>query len=257
MMMSLINFKEGDEVFYKEGKEIHKAKFVSLLENAKNDKITFGINIENEKGEKDVILNHFLIQKDEYDAIVEKANNKKTKGRKKMTKIETAESVVETVEKVKTKKAKKEKVATAEVKVEKAEVIKPTLKGINQLLAASDDKRTLVKGDTYHDYVLLDANSEVVAEFKYRKPVKELFAAIETDASTEAILDYVASVAPVKKEVKAKPVAKIRKAKEVAPVVEDDAIDEDDDSEIDEETIDALDSDLDYTDDVQEDDEDL
>lgn len=253
MMMSLINFKEGDEVFYKEGKEIHKAKFVSLLENAKNDKITFGINIENEKGEKDVILNHFLIQKDEYDAIVEKANNKKTKGRKKMTKIETAESVVETVEKVKTKKAKKEKVATADVKVEKAEVIKPTLKGINQLLAASDDKRTLAKGDTYHDYVLLDENSEVVAEFKYRKPVKELFAAIEADSSTEAILDYVASVAPVKKEVKAQPVAKIRKAKEVAPVVEAD----EDEAEIDEETIDALDSDLDYTDDVQEDDEDL
>lgn len=253
MMMSLINFKEGDEVFYKEGKEIHKGKFVSMLENAKNDQITFGLNIENEKGEKDVILNHFLIQKDEYDAIVEKANNKKTKGRKKMTKIETAESVVETVEKVKTKKAKKEKVATADVKVEKAEVIKPTLKGINQLLAASDDKRTLAKGDSYHDYVLLDENSEVVAEFKYRKPVKDLFAAIEADCSTEAILDYVASVAPVKKEVKAQPVAKIRKTKEVAPVVE---VDEDE-AEIDEETIDALDSDLDYTDDVQEDDEDL
>lgn len=243
MMMSLINFKEGDEVFYKEGKEIHKGKFLSMLENAKNDQITFGLNIENEKGEKDVILNHFIIQKDEYDATVEKANNKKTKGRKKMTKIETAENTVEVIEKVKTKKAKKEKVAVEDVVA--SEAIKPTLKGINQLLAASNDKRTLAKGDTYHDYILLDENSEVVAEFKYRKPVKDLFAAIEVDASTEAIIAYVDSLAPAKKE---------KKVKETDPVVE--TAENDIDAE-DSDYIDALDGDLDYSDDIQEDDEDL
>ena len=46
MMFNLISFKNGEEVFYKEGKEVFKGKYVSLLENANADKITFGINVE-------------------------------------------------------------------------------------------------------------------------------------------------------------------------------------------------------------------
>ena len=153
MMFNLISFKNGDEVFYKEGKEVYKAKYVSLLENANADKITFGINVEKENGEMDVVLNHSLIEKNEYDAIANKLNNKKTRGRKKMTTVKT-ETVIDTevTEKAKTTKAKKEKVAVEKVakapKAPKVEVVKPNLKGINTLL---DEGRTLIKGETYHD----------------------------------------------------------------------------------------------------------
>ena len=200
MMFNLISFKNGEEVFYKEGKEVFKGKYVSLLENANADKITFGINVEKENGEIDVVLNHSLIEKNEYDAIANKIKTK-TKGRKKMAQTQTVieGEVVETevTETKKAKRAKKEKVATTDVKVAKQVEIKPTLKGINQLLA--DSGRSLIKGDSYHDYVLLDADGNAEATFTYRKPVKDLFAAIQTDDSTEAILTYVDAAKPAKK----------------------------------------------------------
>lgn len=247
MMFNLISFKNGDEIFYKEGKEVYKAKYVSLLENANADKITFGINVEKENGEMDVVLNHSLIEKNEYDAIANKLNTKKTRGRKKMTTVKT-ESVIdatEVTEKTKTKKAKKEKVAVEKVpkapKAPKAEVVKPNLKGINSLL---DEGRTLIKGETYHDYILLDANGESLGSFKYRKPVKDLFAAIEADNSTEAILAYADAAKPAKKEKVAKKAAVVEEVMET----EDELLDETDDLEGD-----------DYSDDIEEDieDEDL
>ena len=228
MMFSLINFKEGDEVFYKEGKEIHKAKFVSLLENANADKITFGLNVETESGEMDVVLNHSLIEKNEYDAIANKVKTK-TKGRKKMAKVETViegETVeTEVTETKKAKKAKKEKVPTADVKVAKEVELKPTLKGINQILAS--EGRSLAKGDSYHDYILLGKDGEVEATFSYRKPVKELFAAIQTDSSTEAILAYVDGTKPAKKAKKEVVVEEVLEADDLA----EDADDTDDDSD--------------------------
>ena len=229
MMFSLINFKEGDEVFYKEGKEIHKAKFVSLLENANADKITFGLNVETESGETDVVLNHSLIEKNEYDAIANKVKTK-TKGRKKMAKVETVieGAVVETVvtETKKAKKAKKEKVPTADVKVAKEVEIKPTLKGINQILA--DEGRSLAKGDSYHDYILLGKDGEVEATFSYRKPVKELFTAIQIDSSTEAILAYVDGTKPAKKAKKEVVVEEVLEADDLAEDSADDDSDDDD-----------------------------
>lgn len=242
MMFNLISFKNGDEVFYKEGKEVYKAKYVSLLENANADKITFGINVEKENGEMDVVLNHSLIEKNEYDAIANKLNNKKTRGRKKMTTVKT-ETVIDTevTEKAKTTKAKKEKVAVEKVakapKAPKVEVVKPNLKGINTLL---DEGRTLIKGETYHDYILLDADGESLGSFKYRKPVKDLFAAIELDNSTEAILAYADAAKPAKKE----KVAKTPVVEEVMET-EDELLDEADDLEDD-----------DYSDDIEEDIED-
>jgi hypothetical protein len=241
-MFNLISFKNGDEVFYKEGKEVYKAKYVSLLENANADKITFGINVEKENGEMDVVLNHSLIEKNEYDAIANKLNNKKTRGRKKMTTVKT-ETVIDTevTEKAKTTKAKKEKVAVEKVakapKAPKVEVVKPNLKGINTLL---DEGRTLIKGETYHDYILLDADGESLGSFKYRKPVKDLFAAIELDNSTEAILAYADAAKPAKKE----KVAKTPVVEEVMET-EDELLDEADDLEDD-----------DYSDDIEEDIED-
>jgi len=233
MMFNLISFKNGDEVFYKEGKEVYKAKYVSLLENANADKITFGINVEKDNGEMDVVLNHSLIEKNEYDAIANKINTKKTRGKKKMTTATTTAIDTEVVtEKVKTKKAKKEKVAVEKVaKAPKAEVVKPNLKGINTLL---DEGRTLIKGETYHDYVLLDSAGETLASFKYRKPVKDLYAAIELDNSTEAIIAHVDSIKPAKKE-------KVAKVVEVMETDED-LVDEMDDS-----------VDDDYADDIEED----
>lgn len=233
MMFNLISFKNGEEVFYKEGKEVFKGKYVSLLENANADKITFGINVEKENGEVDVVLNHSLIEKNEYDAIANKVKTK-TKGRKKMTQAQTVvEGEVVETEVKKVKKAKKEKVATTDVKVAKQVEIKPTLKGINQLLA--DSGRSLIKGDSYHDYVLLDADGNAEATFTYRKPVKDLFTAIQTDASTEAILTYVDAAKPAKKAKK--------------EVVVEDTMDADDSDDID------ADDDADDSDDI--DDEDL
>ena len=233
MMFNLISFKNGEEVFYKEGKEVFKGKYVSLLENANADKITFGINVEKENGEVDVVLNHSLIEKNEYDAIANKVKTK-TKGRKKMTQAQTVvEGEVVETEVKKVKKAKKEKVATTDVKVAKQVEIKPTLKGINQLLA--DSGRSLIKGDSYHDYVLLDADGNAEATFTYRKPVKDLFTAIQTDASTEAILTYVDAAKPTKKAKK--------------EVVVEDTMDADDSDDID------ADDDADDSDDI--DDEDL
>jgi hypothetical protein len=227
-MFNLISFKNGDEVFYKEGKEVYKAKYVSLLENANADKITFGINVEKENGEIDVVLNHSLIEKNQYDEIANKINTKKTRGKKKMTTATTTVIDAEVVtEKVKTKKVKKEKVAVEKVakapKAPKVEVVKPNLKGINTLL---DEGRTLIKGETYHDYVLLDAAGETLANFKYRNPVKDLYAAIEADNSTEAIIAHVDSIKPAKKE-------KVAKAAVVQEAMdsEDDMLDEMDDSD--------------------------
>ncbi len=239
MMFSLINFKEGDEVFYKEGKEIHKAKFVSLLENANSDRITFGLNVETESGEMDVVLNHSLIEKNEYDAIANKVKTK-TKGRKKMAKVETViegETVeTEVTETKKAKKAKKEKVPTADVKVAKEVELKPTLKGINQILAS--EGRSLAKGDSYHDYILLGKDGEVEATFSYRKPVKELFAAIQADSSTEAILAYVDGTKPAKKAKKEVVVEEVLEADDLAEDA-DDADADDDDSDADDDFDDS------------------
>lgn len=232
MMFNLISFKNGEEVFYKEGKEVFKGKYISLLENANADKITFGINVEKENGEVDVVLNHSLIEKNEYDAIANKVKTK-TKGRKKMTQAQTVvEGEVVETEVKKVKKAKKEKVATTDVKVAKQVEIKPTLKGINQLLA--DSGRSLIKGDSYHDYILLDADGNAEATFTYRKPVKDLFAAIQTDASTEAILTYVDAAKPAKKTKK--------------EVVVEDAMDADDSDDID------ANDDADDSDDIEDED---
>lgn len=232
MMFNLISFKNGEEVFYKEGKEVFKGKYISLLENANADKITFGINVEKENGEVDVVLNHSLIEKNEYDAIANKVKTK-TKGRKKMTQAQTVvEGEVVETEVKKVKKAKKEKVATTDVKVAKQVEIKPTLKGINQLLA--DSGRSLIKGDSYHDYILLDADGNAEATFIYRKPVKDLFAAIQTDASTEAILTYVDAAKPAKKTKK--------------EVVVEDAMDADDSDDID------ANDDADDSDDIEDED---
>lgn len=245
MMFNLISFKNGDEIFYKEGKEVYKAKYVSLLENANADKITFGINVEKDNGEMDVVLNHSLIEKNEYDAIANKINTKKTRGKKKMTtvKTETVIDATEVTEKTKTKKAKKEKVAVEKVaKAPKAEVVKPNIKGINTLL---DEGRTLIKGETYHDYVLLDASGESLGSFKYRKPVKDLFAAIELDNSTEAILAYADAAKPAKKE----KVAKTPVVEEVMET-EDELLDEMDDADEDVEDY----SDEDIEEDIEDED---
>jgi hypothetical protein len=173
----------------------------------------------------DVVLNHSLIEKNEYDAIANKVNTKKTRGRKKMTTATTTETVIdstETVEKTKVKKAKKEKVAVEKVakapKDPKVEVVKTNLKGINTLL---DEGRTLIKGDTYHDYILLDAAGEVLTSFRYRKPVKDLYAVIEADNSTEAIIAHIDSIKPAKKE-----------AVEVDDVQSDDASDDIDNADL-------------------------
>ena len=245
MMFNLISFKNGEEVFYKEGKEVFKGKYVSLLENANADKITFGINVEKENGEIDVVLNHSLIEKNQYDAITNKVKTK-TKGRKKMAQAQTVieGEVVETevVETKKAKRAKKEKVATADVKVAKQVEIKPTLKGINQLLA--DSGRSLVKGDSYHDYILLDADGKAEATFTYRKPVKDLFTAIQTDASTEAILTYVDAAKPAKKAKKEVVVEEVMEA----DVLAEDADDSDDDADY------ADDDDSDIEEDIEDED---